>query len=199
MNWPEIERAALALLREAKLDPAKPVNVDLLVHRLLKTRLRVAPMRRGREGALVRVREEWRIYLDDALPRPRARWVAAHEVAHWALRRLGHGTATERDCDALGAALVAPAPLYTAIRNRTEDVRAVATKIRTTQSLAALREGELLGRPVALVGSRRIVFRGAAWVWPEEDELRRVARCGSAQIVRVRIDDEPDRIVLMAA
>lgn len=194
----EIDRLALELLREAKANPARPVNVNRLVLQLIGTRLRSAPMRTGREGALVRVRDEWRVYLSDTLPLPRARWVAAHEVAHWAFRRCGREV-SERACDALGAALVAPVPLYDAVRKRTHDVRTVADAMGTTMSVAALREGEVTGRPVALVASSKIVLRGRTWGWPDEREIRRVARVGAAHIVRVRIDDEPDRIALMAA
>ena len=62
-----------------------------------------------------------------------------------------------------------------------------------------LREGEVLGTPVALVQPHRILARGEPWAWPEEPELRRIGKTGHPALRRVNIKDEPARVALIAA
>lgn len=195
MHTEALEVEALDLYHAAKLDPVGPSSVGVLVRRLLGTPIKAAPMRTGREGALVRVGTKWRIYVRSGLAIARAKWVACHELAHWALDR--HGTGTERECDALGAAIVAPAPRYVAIRGRVASVVGVAAALGSTQSLAALREGEVLHVPVALVEPHRIVARGGFGSMFDETAARNLASIEGRGIVQVRIDDEPDRFALM--
>ncbi len=128
------------------------------------------------------------------------RFDVGHELAHWYYRRTGYsGNDLELRCDALSAALLAPMPFFRSIRRRIVDVPDVAQALGTTQSLAALREGEVLGTPTALVQPARIRIRGDEWGWPSEDELRRYAKAGHAALRKVRISDEPKRVVIVAS
>jgi len=69
------------------------------------------------------------------------------------------------------------------------------------QSLALLREGEVLGTPAALVEDRRILIRGEECGWPTEPELRRLAasRSPGPGVRKVLIRDEPGRLGLRGA
>lgn len=199
MNSADIEGDAIAIYGMAKQDPEEPPGLTRLVRALLGTRVEVAHLVGSRRAQLVRVKDEWRIYVRKGTPAPRMAFDCGHELAHWWMRRCGyHGDNIEQLCDALGAALVAPRPFFVAVRRRIDDVTEVAEAIGATQSLAVLREGETLGTPVALVGES-VRVRGDEWGWPSEAEIRRVARTGHAALRKVKITDEPKRVALIAA
>lgn len=194
----EIEGDAIAVYKEAGLEPDEPASMAGLARLLLRTPVKAVSMR-GR-AELTLVGDEWRIYVRRGTPAARLRFEIAHELAHWWFRRVGYPTEDrETCCDALGAAIVAPRPLYLAVRKRTIQVPEVAGAIGATQSLVALREGEVLGTPVALVEDRRVLVRGEEWGWPPEQEIRRIARVGGRPgLARIRITDEGRRVALVA-
>lgn len=129
-----------------------------------------------------------RIYVRIGIPAPKARFCAAHEIAHWYYREIGAQVADlEPRCDRLGAALVAPAPVFREAYSSITTVCGLARALVTTQSLALLRLGETTGRPVALVQRHRQIKRGEPW-----DFNRARSAC-------IRITDEPHRVGLMAA
>jgi hypothetical protein len=69
----------------------------------------------------------------------------------------------------------------------------------TTETCAALRFGEVTGEPLALISPRAVVVRGDEWVWPDERELRAIARRRVAPGIRkTRLRDDPRRLVLRA-
>jgi len=77
--------------------------------------------------------------------------------------------------------------------------RDVASALRTTQSLALLRLGEVNGYPTALVTVSQVRTRGRAWLWPNEPELRKTAHHGplAPGLRKVEITDEPKRTGLI--
>jgi hypothetical protein len=76
----------------------------------------------------------------------------------------------------------------------------MASALRVSGTLAALRVGEAVGAPVAVIAPGRIHVRGPEeFVWPSEAELRRLARAGADGLVRVRLADDPRRVVLVVA
>src|SRR5262245_64982304 len=110
MSPGELENEAGRLFREAGIEAQGPVCVVSLVRRLVGERaLRFAPDHAlPGNGALVRVGLEWRIYLRRNAPDHLKRFVALHELAHWALGP----DATEADCDRLAGALLLPRPAF---------------------------------------------------------------------------------------
>lgn len=201
MDRADIEGDAIALYRLAGLEPDEPVAISRLVRALLGTPIQVASFVRG-QAHLSWYLDQWWIYVHAGIALPRLRFDIGHELAHWWYRRCCYsGEDIELRCDALGAAIVAPMPLYSAIRKRTSRIVQIAHAIGVTQSLALLREGEVLGTPVALVQDRRVLVRGEEWGWPAELELRRLASVRSAVpgLRKVVIRDEARRVGLRSA
>ena len=101
---------------------------------------------------------------------------------------------------ALAAALLAPRPAFLrARRDLGEDLRAVAERFTMTQTGVALRRGEVLGTPLAVIAPARVRVRGPeAWVWPPESTLRAWARRPLAGLKKTRLTDDPRRVVLEA-
>jgi hypothetical protein len=197
----DIEGDALAMYRLAKLEPDQPVALGRLVRALLGTEVQQAAFVRGK-AHLSWFQDRWWIYVHRGIPLARLRFDVGHELGHWWYRRCGYsGEDIELRCDALGAALVAPMPLFRSVRKRISTVVQVARAIGSTQSLALLRDGEVLGTPVALVQDRRVLVRGHEWGWPTEPELRRLAssRSPGPGLRKVTIRDEPNRVGVMVA
>lgn len=186
----EIEAASIEIYRFAHFDPSCPPGIGTLAERLLKTRIRIAPLRSRAE--LARVNNEHRIYIREGTTVERMCFEIGHELAHWWFDLTGYKPIDlERACCELGAALVAPAPFFSAVRKRIEDVPSVAAALRATQSLAALREGEVLHRPVLLVQPHRVLRRGHPWPWP------RNLRKPIPGVTKVKITDEAKRVALL--
>ncbi len=197
----DIEGDALAIYREAKQEPDRPVSIVRIVRALLHTEVKRADMSHGHESDTCVVYGHQVIAVRKGIPGPRARWLIAHEVAHWWYARIGYrGEDIETRCDALGAALIAPRPAWQTVRRAVGcGIRELAGALATTQSLVLLRRGECDGVPAALVEPRRVLVRGETWGWPDEATVRRVARSGAPGVRRVRITDEWKRSGLMAA
>lgn len=71
----------------------------------------------------------------------------------------------------------------------------LAAAFETTESLAALRLGEVTGQPIALV-ARQVRVRGDDWAWPPEADLRRARRGPPPRgLVKVQLR-ERGRVVL---
>jgi hypothetical protein len=99
----------------------------------------------------------WQIRVHRSVSRQRARWLVGHELAEWWLGDALFSSLVERErvCDAIGAALVAPAPEFArAIVALDHSVTALAQAFDVPVSLALLRIGEVTGRPVRLLGPR---------------------------------------------
>ena len=157
MDRADIEGDALALYRLARLEPDQPVAISRLVRALLDTPIQVASFTRGK-AHLAWHTDQWWIYVRAGIAAPRLRFGIGHELAHWWYRRCGYsGEDIELRCDALGAALVAPMPLFSAVRKRTSRIVQIAHAIGSTQSLALLREGEVLVDGVGLGLLARLV------------------------------------------
>lgn len=192
-----MEREAERLYGEVGLSLDEVGSPAILARRLLgPAALRIAHASSfSGDAALVRVGSEWRIYLRSRLPVHRERFVIAHELAHWALG----AEATEDECDALAAALVAPRRAFLRLLVvHGEKYADLARETGSTESYAALRSGEVMGEPVALITPSRIRVRGPDWGWPPEPELRRVAGTGGPGLRRVELRDAPRSVVLRA-
>lgn len=199
MDWiGEVEADAANIYREADFDPCEPRGIGRLVDGILHSKPQYEA-NMLRESAIAKVKGVWTIYVRKGIAARRARWLVAHELAHYWLKKIGCvDREVEQRCDALGAALVAPRPAFRAVRRMLGgDSKELADAFATTQSLIMLRRGECEGIPVAVVGAR-VIVRGDDFGWPGEAELRRIARAGRPEVVRVVLADE-GRVALLAA
>ena len=117
-----------------------------------------------------------------------------HELGHELLEEAGVGPHeyTEEDCDYLGAAMVIPR------RCVRDDAQALALSHKTSETLALLRIGEVLGEPVAVVAPLTVRARGEAQ-WPEPSVLRSWSRRPRPGLRAVRLQDDRQRIALRTA
>jgi len=191
----DIERTAELLYRAAGCDVASPAPPGLLIERLLGPRaVRLVPERAlPAEAAIVRVGQAWKIFVCATLRPEQRRFVALHELAHWAIGL----RAAESDCDALAAALLVPRGAFLrAVRAKGGRIATLAATFKTTHSFAALRLGETTHRPVALVTAESIRTRGAAYTWPSGAQLLRAARGDLPGIRKIGLPDDPGRVAL---
>ena len=133
----------------------------------------------------------------------RERHVIGHELGHWILRREGVPVDdyTEAACDYIGAALLTRRAAFArALRDRLT-LPELAARFEVTETLAALREAEVTGRPRAVVAPGSVRVRGQLeFVWPDEGTLRRWATGRAAPgVAKVRLRDDPRRVLLEPA
>lgn len=199
----DTDSEAIALYRSLDLDPTEPAKLRVIAHRLLgegSVRVVHAVSLPG-DAALARVGDSWRVYLRRGLSTEQAKFGLAHELAEWHLRQLDYQEHDIEDvADRLAAALVAPAPAFRRLVRTGGDWLAVAQRLQSTESLVALRYGEVIGEPLALV-ARRVRVRGPeTFVWPPEDVIRRAARRKQPGLGlrRAALRDDPHRVVLFA-
>lgn len=194
----EHDRAAEILYRAASVDTSAAASPLLLAERLLgqgSVRSVNLPSLPG-DGALVRVRGNWRIYVQTGIGPTRSRWAILHEIGHWVL---GVG-APEDECDSLAAALAAPRSAFALLAGQVgQQYTQLALQFTCSESLAALRYAEVTGSPSALITPHRVRLRGDSWPWPRERDLREIAQCGGPGLRRCRLQDAPDRVVLSAS
>lgn len=196
----ELEGIAEAAYREAGMDSERP-NVAGLARKLLGPNAIIrGPRPLSGPAALIRIRDEWKIFLSRSLTREYALFAVGHELGHWLLRRDGGISDSERAADYLGAALLAPRRAFlTARRAVGDDFTALAEAFATTETGAALRLGEVAREPLAVISPQQVRVRGPEeWVWPDEQTLRRWGRRPVPGLRKTRLSDDPRRIVLNA-
>lgn len=205
MEQLELEGIAEAAYDEVELDPERP-HVPRLARALLgPDAIQRGPRPLHAPAALIRIGSAWRIVLSRSLPPRYALFAVAHELGHWLLARYGHvgddaldGMGEERAADYLGAALLAPRRTFlTARRALGNDLPELADAFALTETGAALRLGEVLRLPLAVVAPQQVRVRGPAeWVWPDERTLRQWARRPAPGLRKTRLTDDPRRVVL---
>lgn len=139
-----------------------------------------------------------RIVLRGGLAPEHRNFAIAHELAELELRRLGYlDEDLEEASDAIGAALVAPRRAFAVVlREIGADYAALADAFVATESLVALRMGEVTGEPMVLVTPQRVRVRGATFEWGDEGDVRAAARRAGPGVRKVRLRDDPRRMVL---
>jgi Zn-dependent peptidase ImmA (M78 family) len=180
-----IEGEAGLLLRCAGADETELPRPALLAKRL---GLRVFAVHAGAlpgDASLARVGEEWRVYVRSRLPPERLGFAVAHELAEWHLRHV-RDEGAEHVADRLAAAVLVPRRAFQRAARREPAWNDLAKRLRVSPVLAALRWGEVTDEPTAVVGPDAIRVRGAAWSWPPERELRRLAEARGVALGRRR-------------
>lgn len=191
-----LEHLAESRYESAGLDPAEP-DLPRLVRALLGTSVTRGPRPISGPAALYRVGPAWGIVVSSKLPLVHARFFIAHELAHWILRDEGLDDRDEAAADYLGAALLAPRRAYLAAVRAGLELPELAERFGLTETGAALRIGETTGRPIVLVAPASVRPRGSeSWVWPPEPTLRVWARRDRPGVARVRLVDDPRRVML---
>jgi hypothetical protein len=189
------------ILRAHRFAPDQRPNIRAL----LKAWVGVEPewARIRTEGARCILNGQPRIFCRHRTPLARAIFVWLHEAAHIHYDLAGlreDPEIVEAMCNALAAALLAPrAAFRLAIFETGYDVPAIADAFRTTQSVALLRIGEVVGNPVVLLRPPTPIVRGADFAWPPERELARVVKSPPPGVASIRIADETKRWGLLAA
>lgn len=193
----EIERTAELLLRAAGLKNGDVPAAELVAERLLGGGVRRVPRHvLRRDGALARVGAEWCVFIRSDLHDRKCSFTILHEVCHWAIGR----SATEDQCDALAAALLAPrCPLMAAVTRYGFRLPKLAETFRTTESCIALRVGEATGVSMALVTPSKIRLRGSSYSWPTEPRIRELVSAGRLPgLSKCQLRDDSSRAVLFA-
>lgn len=195
----EIEGEALTLIRSVGLDPARAPSPAAIANAMPDVDVEyVLRASRPAKLAIRHGRPTLRI-LNTASTLARA-WFIAHELGEIIIHRRGiEHENVEQLADNLGAAIIAPAPAMSIVRARFEDDIGRAAKwLRLSQTITALRYGEVWDRLVIVLERTRVKRRGASFEIPPERELRRIAATGGGDgLSVVPITDAPGRIVLL--
>ncbi len=211
-----LEAIAEEAYREAKLDCMKP-NILRLAKRFGWRRpehLMSCPT--GQERAMlypktVKIRDErFAFHINFCWPPQNPTFATAHVLGHWLLQRHGYAVffsaCFERDADYLAAALLAPKPAFlAAYAELGPDLPALAARFSMKEVGVALRMGEVLELPIAVISSpdrlrQRIRLRGPEnWRWPDERTLLEWAEVPKPGIVKIRFTDDPSAVMLDAS
>lgn len=199
----EIEGIAGQLLHAAGYDATDTPSAKRLAERLLGAGciVRTPPgfMRAPAAHGIVAGRPV--IHLRGRLDAEAERFLILHEVAEWNFRREGYrGEDIEDACDAIAAALVAPRRAFASVlRDVGPNYSALADAFVATESLCALRVGEVTGEPLALVTPARVRVRGQfEFNWGTEADVRALARSRRPGLRKTKLRDDPRRVVLVA-
>lgn len=201
MEQLELEGIAEAVLREGDQEGDDVPKIGPLVTTLLGVgSVEYAPIRLPGDGALVRIHDNWRIFVRRGLPIERRAFAIVHELAEWwfRVRERYAGADIEDAANYVAAAIMAPRRAFTrALRAHGPNFIELASTFRTTETHVALRQAELAGLPRLVVSPALVRVRGPEdWVWPDESVVRRWARVSTPGIRKVRLTDDPKRVVL---
>jgi hypothetical protein len=196
-----LEADAVLAYQRAGLDPAEPVSTAKLARLLFGPDViaRLPGVLGTRPACTAWLHGQPRIVVKRNLTPEQVQHAVGHELAHLLLgRRCAAELSLELACDYLGAALIAPRPAVVAMHRALGlDVRAVAGELVVTQTCAALRLGEALTLPLAAIGPRVRVRGPEEHMWPDEPVLRRWATRPPKGLAKVRITDQPGRVLLV--
>jgi hypothetical protein len=192
----EIEGSVEATYRRAGLEldePAHPVDIaEALLGEGCVRGVHAGALPGA--GSLARFQGRSWIFFRSSLPVVRLPFVVAHEIGHFVLG----AEAPEWACDAFAGALLAPRRAFMrATQELGADWSALSRRFGCTESWAALRWGEVIGEPLALVAPVTLRVRGEPYGWPEEPtKLRALAAADRPGLRKARLRDDPRRVVL---
>lgn len=203
MHLWEADGVARELVSRAGFDPDEPASPLRMARALLEREDAVQWAARAYfpgDGRLEPNADGWIIYLRQKLPRERARFAIAHELAEWALRDL-IDEHIEDACNAVAAAILMPRRAFLrAVRARGVDLAQLALDFAVDQTSAALRLGEV-ERPVAVRRPGLVRTRAGRiedFAWPSEETILRWSRDGGpAGVARHELTDDTRRVALV--
>lgn len=186
-----LESLVIDLYRRHGFDPEEPANPWELARRELGRDCFDRPARviAGGSGAY-RLHGRWRIAIARNLPVAYAAHAVGHELGHVLLSQAGVKVSRaeeERLCNIIGGAIIAPHPAVARLYHAFGlDMRAMARAACASPTWAALRIGEALGLPAAVVTPVRVRTRGPEWwTWPPcEQTIRGMARTSARGVRR---------------
>lgn len=194
----DIEEAVERTYRKAKAEVRQALSPFAIARRIYGDRSVVWVRNQIAIGQTGRSREQVFIGLRAGLPMTTARHVCGHEIGHIELGELGcRDEDIEAACDFFGAALMARRHVFAnAVSGREREFHQLAIDFGATETLVALRVGEVTGIPVAVVAPHAVRARGRA-EWPDEQRVRELARRGAPGLSRVRLTDDRRRVALI--
>lgn len=142
-----------------------------------------------------------RIAVRRGVPIEYAAFYVGHELGHAVLEEAGYrDDDLEQQCDLFAGALLAPRPAVVRLHRAFGfDLGAIADEVGSTETWAALRLGEVLRVPLAVIAPLTTRVRGPdEWVWPEELTLRRWAQRPPPGLAKTKLTDDPRRVLLVA-
>jgi len=198
VDWADIEATATLIYRAAGIEPDRRGSLRSLAKALGARVFTIHAASLPRDGALAWVYGEPRIYLRRGINRERRDFALAHELAELALAKERYqGDDSEDLANALGAALLAPRQMFLRVLAGAPEFPRIARELHQTESFAALRYGETTWTPLVLIAPQSVRVRGATFVWPSEDALRKLSAGGATPgVARTRLRDDPRRVVL---
>lgn len=198
----DAECEAGCLRRKACIDEDEPINAGALADRLLSAgAIRfVDGCRLIGDACLDPCEGRYYILVRRGISLERAQFAVAHEIAEWWLRKLDYrGDDRELVANAIAAALLAPSRAFRRAWSAASSLVEVAADFTLTETGAALRVGEVLGRPLAVISDLTVRVRGINYAWPSSERgIRQLGRIVVPGIVRVDLVDQPERFVLFA-
>jgi hypothetical protein len=196
----EIEGLAVEFYKRLNLDPEQPVDTFRLARRLLGAQAIVKGTSLvGMPAKVFFVLGERKIAVNRKIPVPYQQFYVGHELGHIVCDEIDYAEDDlEQVCDHFGAAIMAPIPAISSLlRTFGRDHEAIANEVGSTQTWAALRVAEYLKIPRAIVTPQKLYTRGPdEWQWGSEQELRRLVRVERPGITKVRLTDDPRRVVI---
>lgn len=200
MEQLELEGIAEAILRDGgQEDDEAPRLAALVTAHLGRGAVEYSNAVRG-DAALVRIRDDWRIYVRRSLPTHRRAFGIAHELAEWWLRVRERyvGEDVEKAANYVAAAILTPRrAVRLARREIGSDFVRLAEEFGTTETHMALREAEVENLPRVVVSANFFWVRGPeSWAWPDEATLRRWTRVLAPNVRKTKLTDDPRRTVL---
>ena len=197
LSTADLEGCVESLYRLAECEEDEVLTPSSLAEQLFGARCVQRVPRMIEAGALARAGDRRFIGVRASLRGPAAEHVIGHELGHYALNLERYtGDDTERCCDYIGAAIMTRRrPFARSAAGRERDFAALASDWETTETMVALRVGEVMGLPVAVVTPQQVRARGGEW--PDERRLRELARTGGPGLARVRLTDDRRRVALI--
>ena len=180
----EVEGVGLDLYTRASLDPARDTG-GILLARALGFEVVFTPRLDCRARLVVVPKPV--IQLRAAIAPAGAEYDAAHEIPHWYFDKHACGDPRlERACDRVAVSIVAPAPAMFRMRAVFGyRIDLIAAALGTSETIVALRWGEVFyDEPVAVITPRGI-RRSGPEMGADDATLRRIARAGGGEGVRV--------------
>lgn len=200
MEQGDLEGIAEAILAEAGQEDDRAPKLAQLVTELLGPGSVEQVTNLRTDGELVRIRDQWRIYLKRGLALERRAFALSHEIGEWwfRVRERYEGADVEHAANYVAAAIMSPRRAFRrAVAEHGRGFSGLAAAFRTSETQVALRDAELSGTPRAVVTPALVRVRGPeGWVWPSEQTLRRWARGSTPGVLKVRLADDPKRVVL---